>query len=152
MSGMEPMLIGAALGGGMSAARGGNPITGALLGGIGGGVYGAASGMASAAAAPAVAGEITAQPALSYAAGKTAAGQAMTNPGIMSTLNQVPNAFGQFSSQNPLMANMGSQALKSEFAGQQPMSMAPSAGLLRGHQMQQQPSQYAMARPQISLI
>ena len=48
MSGMEPMLIGAALGGGISAARGGNPITGALLGGIGGGVYGAASGMAPA--------------------------------------------------------------------------------------------------------
>ena len=36
MSGMEPMLIGAALGGGTSALMGKNPIQGALLGGLGG--------------------------------------------------------------------------------------------------------------------
>ncbi|KAF2378347.1 hypothetical protein BSN82_17630, partial [Acinetobacter baylyi] len=42
MSGMEPMLIGAALGGGISAARGGNPLKGALLGAVGGGLGGAA--------------------------------------------------------------------------------------------------------------
>jgi len=51
MSGMEPILIGAALGGGMSAARGGNPLTGALLGGITGGIGSAAMGAASAGAA-----------------------------------------------------------------------------------------------------
>ena len=49
MSGMEPLLIGAALGGASSAAMGKNPIQGALLGGLGGGVLGAASGMAGAA-------------------------------------------------------------------------------------------------------
>jgi hypothetical protein len=40
MSGMEPMLIGAALGGGISAAKGGNPLTGALIGGATGGLGG----------------------------------------------------------------------------------------------------------------
>lgn len=45
-----PMILGAALGGGISAARGGNPLLGALLGGVGGGVFGAASGGAAAAA------------------------------------------------------------------------------------------------------
>lgn len=152
MSGMEPMLIGAALGGGISAARGGNPITGALLGGIGGGVFSGASGLAGAAAAPQAAAGIAAQPALSMAGAQTAAGQAMANPGLMATLKQVPNAFSQFTSQNPLMTNIGGQALKSEMQGQQQMPMAPSSGLLRGTQAQQQPQQFAMARPQISLI
>lgn len=50
MSGMEPILIGAALGGASSAAMGKNPIQGALLGGLGGGVMGAASAMGGAAA------------------------------------------------------------------------------------------------------
>jgi len=45
-----PMILGAALGGGLSAARGGNPLLGALLGGVGGGVFGAAGGGAAAAA------------------------------------------------------------------------------------------------------
>lgn len=152
MSGMEPMLIGAALGGGISAARGGNPITGALLGGIGGGVFSGASGLAGAAAAPQAAAGIAAQPALSMAGAQTAAGQAMTNPGLFATLKEVPNAFSQFTSQNPLMTNIGGQALKSEMQGQQQMPMAPSSGLLRGTQAQQQPQQFAMARPQISLI
>lgn len=50
MSGMEPILIGAALGGASSAAMGKNPIQGALLGGLGGGVMGAASAMGGAVA------------------------------------------------------------------------------------------------------
>ncbi len=50
MSGMEPMLIGAALGGGTALATGKNPIQGALLGGLSGGVFGAASGAANVAA------------------------------------------------------------------------------------------------------
>lgn len=152
MSGMEPMLIGAALGGGISAARGGNPLTGALLGGIGGGVFSGASGLASAAAAPQAAAGIAAQPALGYAATQTAAGQAMANPGLMATLKQVPNAFSQFSGQNPFMMNMGSKALQSEMQGQEMVPMSPSVGLLRGTQAQQQAPAYALSRPQISLI
>lgn len=152
MSGMEPVLIGAALGGGVSAARGGNPLTGALLGGIGGGVFSGASGLASAAAAPQAAAGIAAQPALGYAGAQTAAGQAMASPGLMATLKEVPNAFSQFTKQNPMMTNMGGQALQDQFGGQQQMPMAPSAGLLRGQMVQQQAPAYAMARPQISLI
>lgn len=151
MSGMEPMLIGAALGGGISAARGGNPLTGALLGGIGGGVFSGASGLASAAAAPQAAAGIAAQPALSMAGAQTAAGQAMANPGLLSTMKQIPSALGRFSNQNPVLTNMSGNALQSEFATPQ-MQMAPSAGLMRGQMMQQQPMQFDMQAPQISLI
>lgn len=151
MSGMEPMLIGAALGGGISAARGGNPLTGALLGGIGGGVFSGASGLASAAAAPAASAGIAAQPALSMAGAQTAAGQAMASPSLLATMKQVPSALGQFSRQNPMLTNMSGNALQSEFAPQ-PLQMAPSAGLMRGQQMQQQAPMFAMGQPQISLI
>ena len=152
MSGMEPMLIGAALGGGISAARGGNPLTGALLGGIGGGVFSGASGLASAAAAPQAAAGIAAQPALSMAGAQTAAGQAMAAPSLLSTMQQIPSAIGRFSSQNPMLTNMGGNALQSEFAPQQ-VQMAPSAGLMRGQMIQQQqPMQFSMQAPQISLI
>lgn len=41
MSGMEPILIGAAVGAGTSALTGGNPLTGAALGGVTGGLGGA---------------------------------------------------------------------------------------------------------------
>jgi hypothetical protein len=46
-TGMEPILLGAAIGGGTSALRGGNPLQGALLGGLTGGVGSAASGALS---------------------------------------------------------------------------------------------------------
>lgn len=111
MSGMEPMLIGAALGGGISAARGGNPLKGALLGAVGGGIGGAAlgagnvastAGMTGASAVPvgttagaalpaagattaAQAANIAANPALSMGAMNTAAGSTMVNPGIFAT-------------------------------------------------------------------
>jgi hypothetical protein len=60
-TGMEPILLGAALGGGASALRGGNPMQGALLGSLTGGIGSAASAAlpsllgSTAAAAPAVA-------------------------------------------------------------------------------------------------
>lgn len=44
---MEPILLGAAIGGGTSALRGGNPLQGALLGGLTGGVGSPASGALS---------------------------------------------------------------------------------------------------------
>lgn len=111
MSGMEPLLIGAALGGGVSAARGGNPLKGALLGAVGGGLGGAVlgagnaaatAGMTGASAVPvgstagaalpaagattaAQAANIAANPALSMGAMNTAAGSTMVNPGIFAT-------------------------------------------------------------------
>lgn len=55
MSGIEPILIGAALGAGTSAVAGGDPLQGALMGGVTGGVgaglSGAAAGSAGATAA-----------------------------------------------------------------------------------------------------
>lgn len=153
MSGMEPMLIGAALGGGISAARGGNPLTGALLGGIGGGVYGAASGAAGAAAAPAAAETIAAQPALSYAGAQTAAGQAMTNPGLFEVAKAMPQGFSAFAQNNPLLMNAGSSALQTQFQ-HRPLQMAQGAGLTHGQGIQA-PSllnSQALTTPQISLI
>lgn len=155
MSGMEPMLIGAALGGGISAARGGNPITGALLGGItggiGGGVFNAAQGAASAAASPAAVSGIAAQPALSMAGAQTAAGQAMASPGFMATMKEIPSALGSYVKANPMETlKLGNSLLGDQ--QQQMMPQAQSAGLMRGQQMQEQPQQFAMARPQISLI
>ena len=49
MSGMEPILIGAALGAGASGIMGGNPLQGALLGAAGGGLGGLAGGAGGAA-------------------------------------------------------------------------------------------------------
>lgn len=138
MSGMEPMLIGAALGGGISAARGGNPLTGALLGGItggvGGGVFNTASEMA-----------------------KTAAINTATNPAnyvspnsFMGIAQQIPSAIGQSFKANPTgMLNLGNQLMGDQ---QQQMPQVQAPGLLRGQQMQQQAPAFAMARPQISLI
>ena len=150
MSGMEPMLIGAALGGGVSAARGGNPLTGALLGGIGGGVFGAASGAAGAATGGAAqAAGIAANPALSMGAMNTAAGSAMANPGLLATLKQVPSALNTFAKENPFTMNVGSNLAQQEM-NRQPIE---SMGLMRGQQIpmdqRQRPS---FATPQISLM
>jgi len=46
MSGLEPVLIGAAIGGGTSALTGGDPLQGALMGGITGGIGGGLGGVA----------------------------------------------------------------------------------------------------------
>ncbi len=150
MSGMEPMLIGAALGGGVSAARGGNPLTGALLGGIGGGVFGAASGAAGAATGGAAqAAGIAANPALSMGAMNTAAGSAMANPGLLATLKQVPSSLNTFAKENPFTMNVGSNLAQQEM-NRQPIE---GMGLMRGQQIpmdqRQRPS---FATPQISLM
>ncbi|MCM0043405.1 MAG: hypothetical protein NBV65_02110 [Burkholderiaceae bacterium] len=154
MSGMEPMLIGAALGGGVSAARGGNPLTGALMGGItggiGSGIYSAAQGAAGAAAGTQAAAGMAAQPALSYGAMNTAAGQAMANPGLLATMKEIPNAIGTYAQQNPFMAMQGldmANNMMQPSQVQMPQAMpmqtrglqdAPIGGIL-AQQMQRQP-------------
>src|SRR6056297_1852135 len=70
MSGLEPILIGAALGAGTSAVTGGDPLTGALIGGAtgglgAGGAAGAGAGTFGGAALPA--GSMTASGALTNA-------------------------------------------------------------------------------------
>lgn len=150
MSGMEPMLIGAMLGGGVSAARGGNPIKGALLGAVGGGIGGAALGAAGVTAGGAAqAAGIAANPALSMGAINTAAGTAMANPGLLATLKEVPSAINTFAKENPFQMNLASNIAQQEMNRQPIQSM----GLMRGQQIpmdqRQKPS---FATPQISLI
>jgi hypothetical protein len=149
MSGMEPMLIGAMLGGGVSAARGGNPLKGALLGAVGGGIGGAALTSAGVTAGGAQAAGIAANPALSMGAMNTAAGTAMANPGLLATLKEVPSAFNTFAKENPFTMNVGSNLVQQEM-NRQPIE---GMGLMRGQQIpmdqRQRPS---FAAPQISLM
>ena len=67
-TGMEPILIGAALGGGASALQGGDPIKGALMGGVTGGI-----GSAASAALPSLFGSTAATAAVPAAAETAAA-------------------------------------------------------------------------------
>lgn len=163
-----PMLIGAALGGGISAARGGNFLTGALLGGLGGalggatGLLGGASGATTGAATAAgtgggflgggygslgLAGQTALQGAGSAVGG---AGSGMFSNTI-SGIGKDFTAVTDWAKANPIDALRGAQLAKDTlYPEQQPMLQ--SAGLMRGQQMQQQAPAYAMARPQISLI
>jgi hypothetical protein len=145
-----PIALGAMLGGVTSAARGGNPLTGALLGGIGGGVFGAASGAAGAAsgAGAAQAANIAAAPAASMGAINTAAGQAMAAPSLMSTLQQVPKSFMQFSKDNPFTMNMASNLAQEEFRQKQ----VPTPGLLRGRPAEEQAMPYSSPVPKFTLM
>lgn len=177
MSGMEPMLIGAALGGGMSAARGGNPITGALLGGIGGGVTGAAfpslqggignfingigtNAMAGGNVAKGLgmnaamlagsngASAIAAQPALSYA-GSQLGSAAAESPGILNSIGNAATNVGKYAMANPQQ----SMALANSLLGEQQQVQPQQAMLAHGTPMQMAPDQqYSMAAPKISLI
>lgn len=125
MSGMEPALIGAMVGGGASAAMGKNPIQGALLGGLTGGVYGAASSAANAANA-AAAGESV----IPYAA----ATNTLQAPTIGQTLQQIPAAFKASAIQNPGLAMQGFNAAQG-LLEQPQMSQAPIGQVQRGGQM-----------------
>jgi hypothetical protein len=155
MSGMEPMLIGAMLGGGVSAARGGNPLTGALLGGIGGGVFGAASGAAGAATGGAAqAAGIAANPALSMGAMNTAAGSAMANPGLLATLKEVPSALQTFAKENPFSMNVASNMAQQDMQreAQRDAEMLARSGLMRGNLPPSQQQRPSFSVPQISLM
>jgi hypothetical protein len=146
-------MIGAAIGGGTSAARGGNPLKGALLGAVGGGIGGAvAAGAGASAAAGAGAAQtagIAANPALSMGAMNTAAGSTMANPGLLATLKQVPSSLNTFAKENPFTMNVGTNLAQQEM-NRQPIE---GMGLMRGQQIpmdqRQRPS---FATPQISLM
>jgi hypothetical protein len=149
------MLIGAALGGGVSAARGGNPLTGALLGGIGGGVFGAASGAAGAATGGAAqAAGIAANPALSMGAMNTAAGSAMANPGLLATLKEVPSALQTFAKENPFSMNVASNMAQQDMQreAQRDAEMLARSGLMRGNLPPSQQQRPSFSVPQISLM
>ncbi len=162
-----PMLIGAALGGGVSALRGGNPLTGALLGAAGGalggatGLLGGASGATTAGTAAGATGGgfagggygslgLAGQTAL-QGAGSGAASGFLGN--TMTGIGKDFNAIGNWAKQNPMDAlQLGGVAMNTVFPPAPPMPQVQSAGIMRGQMIQQQPMQYAMPRPQFSLI
>lgn len=147
------------------------PLQGALLGGALGGFGGAAMGagnaaatatMTGASAVPAGASSLTALPAQGagifatptmpvYAAtgGTTGLIPSMTAP---VTMMDRLKAVGTFNQQNPMVGQVGSSALQNIMQPPPVMASAPTPGLLRGTPAQEQPSQYAMAMPQVSLI
>lgn len=169
MSGMEPMLIGAMLGGGVSAARGGNPIKGALLGAVGGGIGGAALNAGNAAmtatmkGAAAVPVGSTASAALPAAPGASGIFSTATNPVFASTggstgfipsmtapttLMDRLSAAGQFAKENPFQMNIASNIAQQEMNRQPVQAM----GLMRGKQIPMEQQRSSFGVPQISLI
>lgn len=148
------------------------PLQGALLGGALGGFGGAAMGAGNVAATTAMKGAAavpvgsTAGAALPAAQGAsgifanatmpTYAATGGTTGLIGSTTAPVTmmdrlRAIGSFNQQNPMVGQVGSSALR-DIMQPQPMAATPAPGLLRGTPSQEQPSQYAMAMPQVSLI
>ena len=153
------MMIGAALGGGTSAIRGGNPLQGALLGGLTGAAGGAFTGGAMGAAGTPASGIMG-----------TGAGFAGNNLAAAPTFMQqvgggltgVKDAFGginTYMNQNPVTSQIGMQVAKSAFEPEQPMPYAPQ-GQIRQGQVQPMdymsllnPQQQSVIRPpQISLL
>jgi hypothetical protein len=62
-------------------------------------------------------------------------------------------ALQSFAQKNPMQAaQLGGQAMNMIFPPQQPMPQVQAPGIMRGQMMQQQPMQFDMQAPQISLI
>ena len=116
---MEPMLIGAALGGGISAARGGNPLTGALIGGATGGLGGSfASGFGGAAGTPAAGIMGT---GAGYAGNALAAAPTFAQQ-VGGGLTGVADAFGsasKFMNANPVASQIGFSLAKDALTPEQ---------------------------------
>ena len=108
ISGIEPILIGAALGAGSSAVMGGDPLQGALLGGVTGGVGSGISGVGAAAAT----GANTAAAPLAGLAGDTLSqtvGAAAIESGVggfMGDVMEQAALSGMSYSSNPFVAGM----------------------------------------------
>jgi hypothetical protein len=151
------------------------PLQGALLGGALGGFGGAAMGAGNAAATatmkgaaaipaggattitPMAAGQSfsaatpfanATMPTYAATGGTTGLIPSMTAPVTMADRFK---ALGQFNRENPMVGQVGSSALR-DIMQPQPMAAAPTPGLLRGTPSQEQPPQYAMQMPQVSLI
>ena len=173
MSGMEPILIGSALGAAMNRR---NPLQGAMLGGVLGGFGGAAYGAANPAATatmtgatmPTAATTITpmtagakynaalgmmgtpTMPTYAATGGSTGLIPSMTAP---VTMMDRLGAMGSFAKQNPMAVGVGLQSANALLTPPEPLPMAPPPGLMRGQQFQTEQPQMAMFQPpQISLI
>ena len=175
MSGMEPMLIGAMLGGGVSAARGGNPLKGALLGAVGGGLGGAVLGAGNAAAtagmtgasavpvgstagaalpaAPGAAGVFATPTMPTFAAtgGSTGLIPSITAP---ATLMDQIGAATKFAKENPFQMNLASNVMQqnAQEDAQRLAEMRARSGLMTGKQIPVQQQRSSFGVPQLSLI
>jgi hypothetical protein len=177
MSGVEPMLIGAMLGGGVSAARGGNPLKGALLGAVGGGLGGAVLGAGSSAAtagmsgasavpvgsaagaalpaAPGVAASApfatATMPTFAATGGSTGLIPSITAP---ATLMDQLGAAAKFSKENPFQMNLASNIMQqnAQEDAQRLAEMRARSGLMTGKQIPQSQPVSSFGVPQFSLI
>jgi hypothetical protein len=151
------------------------PLQGALLGGALGGFGGAAMGAGNAAATTAMKGAVMPAAGTTGVAAGTpiasfgTAGGTFATPTMPvyaatgGTTGLIPSmtapvtmmdrfkALGQFNRENPMVGQVGSSALR-DIMQPQPMAAAAPPGLLRGTPSQEQPMQYAMQMPQVSLI
>lgn len=146
---LQGALLGGALGGFGGAAMGaGNA---AATAGMTGATMPAGTGVAAGTALPAQGAGIFATPTMpTFAAtgGSTGLIPSITaTPTMMDRLR----AVGQFGRENPMVGQLGSSAFQS-LNEPQPMAAAVPQGLLRGTPSPEQPQQYAMAMPQVSLI
>ena len=154
------MMIGAALGGGSSAIRGGNPIEGALMGGLTGAAGGAFTGGAMGAAGTPASGIM--------GTGAGFAGQNLASaPTFMQQvgggLTGVKDAFGgvnSYMNQNPVTSQIGMGLARDLMAPEQQMQMAPAGQIQRAqaappmdYMSLLNPQQQSVIRPQsISLL
>jgi hypothetical protein len=153
------MMLGAALGGGASAIKGGNPLQGALLGGLTGAAGGAFTGGAMGAAGTPASGIMGTS--AGFAGNQLAAAPTLMQQlggGVMGVKDAFTGA-NAFINRNPIPSQIGMNLAKSAFEPEQPMQMAPAGQVQRG---QVQPMDYmsllnpqnqsVIRQPQISLL
>jgi len=167
------MLIGALIGGVSSAARGGNPLTGALLGGIGGGIGGAVLGAGNAAATAGMTGAsavpvgtAASAPIASFGTGAFATptmptfaatgGSTGLIPSITApaTLMDQIGAATKFAKENPFQMNLASNVMQqnAQEDAQRLAEMRARSGLMTGKQIPVQQQRSSFGVPQLSLI
>lgn len=151
------MMLGAALGGGASAIRGGNPLQGALMGGLTGAAGGAFTGGAMGATGAAPTGIMGS--AAGYAPQTVAPTLTQQIGGGLTGVKDMFSGANTYLNQNPFTAQAGMSLAKSAFEPEQPMQMAPQGQIRQG---QIQPMDYmsllnpqnqsVIRQPQISLL
>jgi hypothetical protein len=125
--------------------RKGLAINAALLGG--------SKGVSAMAAPTTATGANISGTALSYGANNLGTAGTAASPSLLSHLNSGFQSANTWANQNPFLANVALQTAGSLLAPPPPPEMAPPPGLMRGQQFQmEEPTQYAMGSPRISLI
>ncbi len=150
------------------------PLQGALLGGALGGFGGAAMGVGNAATtatmtgatmpAAGTTGVAAGTPITSFGTGTFATPTMPTYAATGGTTGLIPSMTApvtaadrfkglvQFSRENPMVGQVGFNAFNNLMQPLPVTAPPPAPGLLRGTAVQEQPMQYAMAMPQVSLI